>query len=471
MMTSENTIHGLRVLIVDDEPELRRALSALLKSSFADGQLQIAEVDNGQSAVDQCAQTRFDLVLMDVRMPVLDGLKALELIKQGAPETFVVIMTAHANLQDAITAIRIGAYDYIEKPVDSKKLIEVVQKALQTQKMVSELVISNPIIDGESDEEELVGSTNKMKEIFQLINRLAHVDTSVLLRGEHGTGKEVVARAIHSNSPEKHGPFVTVNCSAIPEEHLEIELFGQEKTPGGNQERAIGKFQAANRGTLFLDEISCLTHEMQIKLLNVLQEKKFTPRESIREVKINARVIMATNAPLEKLVHEQKLREDFFYKINVMPLFLPPLRDRIDDLPALAEMLIQRHAVKLQSQPKKLSSDTMDILKSYNWPGNIHELEGALEHMLIVESGDQISRSSIPSHIQDSVRAAGGSKSSQEKLDFDRFKEAAEKSFIENALKANDGKINKTVIAANIPKNTLLRKIKKYGIEVAKFTR
>lgn len=464
----------LNILIVDDEAELRKSLASILTSALPDYSIRMVEAENGRQAISHASENHFDLVLMDVRMPELDGLEALRLIKEQDPRTFVVIMTAHSNLQDAITAIKHGAFDYTEKPIDPEKLVGLVKKAMETREMVTDLALSNPIFDDDIDSK-FVGSSEKMKGVFDLIHRLANVETTVLIRGENGTGKELVARAIHYNSPQKHGPFVAINCGAIPENLMESELFGHEKGSfTGAFERKIGKFQLANKGTLFLDEIAELRPELQVKLLRVLQERKFMPIGSNREVRTNARIVAATNQNLEKMMEDNSFREDLFYRLNVMPIFLPPLRERQDDLPALVDFFIQKFAKKLGRNISSMNADALAVLGRYRFPGNIRELENIIERAFIVENSDQIRLSSLPDHILNEA------KNSQETtqingykgpLDFDSFKESAEKDFIESALRANDGKINKTVAHANIPKNTLLRKIKKYGIDVSRFQR
>jgi DNA-binding NtrC family response regulator len=372
-----------------------------------------------------------------------------------------------------VTAIKHGAFDYTEKPIDPDKLVSLVKKAIETKEMVSNLAISNPIFDDDIDSK-FVGSSEKMREVFYLINRLAQVETTVLIRGENGTGKELVARAIHFNSPQKHGPFVAINCGAIPENLMESELFGHEKGSfTGAVERKIGKFQLANVGTLFLDEIGELKPDLQVKLLRVLQERKFMPVGSNREVRTNARIVAATNQNLEKMMEEGTFREDLFYRLNVMPIFLPPLRERQDDLEALVKFFINKFAKKLNRPIQAMAADAFALLKRYRFPGNIRELENIIERAFIVEHGNIITAQSLPQNVIEEAQSrpdmavVAGYRGP---LDFDSFKESAEKEFIENALKANDGKINKTVAHANIPKNTLLRKIKKYGIDVTKFS-
>jgi len=340
---------------------------------------------------------------------------------------------------------------------------------LEAREMVSSLALSNPIFDDDVDSE-FVGHSQKMKEVFHLIYRLCKVDTTVLIRGENGTGKELVARAIHYNSPRKSGSFVAINCGAIPENLMESELFGHEKGSfTGATERKIGKFQVANNGTLFLDEIGELRPDMQVKLLRVLQEKKFLPVGSNREVKSNARIIAATNRNLEKMIEESDFREDLFYRLNVMPIFLPPLRERKDDIPALVQHFIKKFSKSHQSPIQGISPDAIEALKNYRWPGNIRELENAVERAFIVENSSYIQAESLPDAVRqlDSTTGKPTSISQANKpLDFELFKEQAEKDFIISALKANRGRINQTVALANIPKNTLLRKIKKYGIQV-----
>ena len=483
----------LRALIVDDESELRRSVITVLQNAMPNFKFEINEASNGREALEKFKSADWDLVLMDVRMPEMNGIEALHAIKEHDPRTFVVLMTAHANVQDAIAAVKEGAYDYLEKPVQPQRLIEIVTRAYEASEMVSRLAISNPIFDDDI-ESEFVGSSKKMRDVFDLIHRLCKVDTTVLVRGENGTGKELVAKAIHYNSPRKNGSMVAINCGAIPEALMESELFGHEKGAfTGAHERKIGKFQLANNGTIFLDEVAELKPDMQVKLLRVLQERKFTPVGSSREVKTDARIIAATNRNLEKMIEDGKFREDLFYRLNVMPIFLPSLRDRTDDIGELAEYFIKKFAKTHNRNLHGLTPDALALLRTYRWPGNIRELENVVERAFIVENSQMITVSSLPDNIlaqlttvasapmghavnpgQPIQHAHGAGPQgfstipdgSTGPIDFEAFKEHAEKEFIINALKANKGRINKTVAEANIPKNTLLRKIKKYGINV-----
>ncbi|MFN8943320.1 MAG: sigma-54-dependent transcriptional regulator [Pseudobdellovibrionaceae bacterium] len=473
---------SLNILIVDDEVELRKSVASTLASTMMNVQFQIEEASNGIDAVNKIKQNEFDLVLMDVKMPEMNGLQALQEIKAHDPRTFVVIMTAHSNFEDAKLAIREGAYDYIEKPVKAENLISIVEKSIEARSLVAGLAFSNPIFDDDVDSE-FVGQNAKMREVFNLIYKLCKVDTTVMIRGENGTGKELVARAIHVNSSKKNGSFVAINCGAIPENLIESELFGHEKGAfTGAIDRKIGKFQLANNGTLFLDEIAELKPEMQVKLLRVLQEKIFTPVGSSREMKTGARIIAATNRNLERMMSEGQFREDLFYRLNVMPIFLPPLRERTDDIPELVQHFIKKIAKQHHRDIHDISPEALLMLKSYHWPGNIRQLENTIERCFIMESSNVITVESLPEQMRtehqtrnterqenQTFPAKNDLESSSSVLDFDVFKEEMEKEFILSALKANKGRINQTVAQANIPKNTLLRKIKKYGINVKEF--
>lgn len=513
-MSQETEKNLVKILIVDDEAELRHNIAGILRATIDNLSLQLEEASDGEQALEKVRNDDFDLVLMDVKMPKLTGLEALEKIKEHNPSTFVVLMTAHSNLNDAVAAIREGAYDYLEKPVHSQKLVDLVHKALEARDLVGNLAMSRPIFDDDVDTE-FVGTSAKMRGVFDLVYRLSKVETTVLVRGENGTGKELVARGIHANSSRKNGPFVAINCGAIPENLMEAELFGFEKGAfTGAVERRIGRFQQANSGSLFLDEIGELRPEMQVKLLRVLQEKKFTPVGSNRELKTNARILAATNRNLEKMMEEGSFREDLFYRLNVMPIFLPPLRERNDDVPELVQTFIQKfRKTHVSSQIRGVSNDALELLKLYRWPGNIRELENVIERAFIVESSNLIQVASLPPAIQQQLNpdpsrvqrtvaiaatlgtlplssdnrsatvfkeatslessnhsSAELASTSGAGLDYETFKEASEKEFILAALKANQGRINQTVARANIPKNTLLRKIKKYGINVKEIT-
>ena len=332
----------------------------------------------------------------------------------------------------------------------------------------------------------LVGSSNEMKRIFTLIDKLARVDTSVLIRGESGTGKELVARAIHMNGPRKDERFVAINCSAIPENLIESEFFGHEKGAfTGADGRKIGKFQYADGGTLFLDEIGDISPTLQVKLLRALQEQRFTPVGSNREVEVNVRIVAATNRNLEEMIKRGEFREDLFYRLNVLPIFLPPLRERKEDIPSLLQHFLEKFNGTYGNKIKGVGDEAMELLTRYNWPGNIRELENVMEHAFVIEGGDEISAASLPDSIRGLSRSVGKSAVAKDNsaqadsaearenlsfnidlqnLDFQSQKEEFEKHFIISALKVFNGRINQTALHANIPKKTLLRKLEKYGL-------
>jgi len=475
------SMNALRILVADDEAELRQGIRSQLSARG----FHIEEAADGETAWKLIQENSYDLVLLDVRMPVMDGLEVLRRLKEARPSTTVAAITAHANVKDAVYAIQHGAFDYIEKPMKRERLEELVDQALEARRLVEQIAFSRPRETTESGEtnpkEDFIGHSSPMQRVFKLIDRLANVNTSVLIRGENGTGKELVARAIHFNSPRKAQAFVAINCGAVPEALMESEFFGHEKGAfTGAAQRKIGKFQFASGGTLFLDEIGDLPLTMQVKLLRALQEQKITPVGSNREMKVDVRIVAATNRDLEKMMESGAFRNDLFYRLNVMPVFLPPLRERADDLPYLVEHFIRRFNSKHARQVQGMHAEALEKLKLYEWPGNIRELENAVEHAFVVESGDWLGLDSFPDHIREalldqeegwklpassSVTPPGAARAEVLlSLNYQEDKERFEKEFIIQALRQNGGRINQTCEIAHIPKNTLLRKMRKYGI-------
>lgn len=485
----------LKVLVVDDDQGLRFSV----KESLAQrGQFEIDEAFDGINAIEKVKANSYSLVLLDVDMPRLDGLEALKLIKEYDPSIIVIVMTAYATIDNAVRAVKEGAFNYISKPVKGEELLALMDRALKAQSLISEVAASAPVLMEAG--RKIIGNTAEMQKVFNIINRLSKVDTPVLIRGASGTGKELVARAIHFNSARKDQKFVAINCSAIPENLFESELFGHEKGSfTGASERKVGKFQFAEGGTLFLDELGDMPVLMQVKLLRVLQEKLFTPVGSNREIESNVRVIAATNRPLEEMIKEGKFREDLFYRLNVIPIFLPSLAERKNDLENLIQTFIKKFNKTHSRRVIGMSPEASSVMKKYDWPGNIRELENVIEHSFILETGNVLTLGSLPESVlmatgvsvanfaaptiegevrdEDDLDTATGSAGDDlgeeplemvsingEALDFNKHKEAFEKEFIIKALKAFKGRINQTALHANIPKKTLLRKIKKYGI-------
>ncbi|MCB9025937.1 MAG: sigma-54-dependent Fis family transcriptional regulator [Bdellovibrionaceae bacterium] len=479
----------LNVLVVDDDAGLRLSVKSAL---VATEKFAVDEAFDGVNAIEKIKKCNYNMVLLDVDMPRMKGLEALKHIKEYDPSIIVIIMTAYATIDDAVTAVKDGAYNYVSKPIKGEDLIQMVEKALAAHSLISQVAASAPTLTMESGRK-IVGSTAQMQKVFHIIDRLSKVDTPVLIRGSSGTGKELVARAIHVNSRSKDGPFVAINCSAIPENLFESELFGHEKGSfTGADQRKIGKFQYAEGGTLFLDEVGDMPSLMQVKLLRVLQEKVFTPVGSNREIQTNVRIIAATNRPLEEMIKNNDFREDLYYRLNVMPITLPALKDRQEDLESLINNFIRKYNEKQGKRIISCTPEALSCFKKYEWPGNIRELENVIEHAFILEESNHLTIHSLPENLlivtgtelkakplvsnvnknNDLNKENNNSDLVQindDKLDFNKHKEAFEKEFIIKALTMFRGRINQTALHANIPKKTLLRKIEKYGINTRDF--
>lgn len=489
-----------KVLVCDDDAGLRLSVASALAAT---GRFEVDEAFDGVNAIEKIKSKSYNMVLLDVDMPRMTGMEALKVIKEHDPAIIVLILTAYANIDDAVRAVKEGAFNYVSKPIKSEDLVAMVDRAITAYSLISQATASFPM-QVEAGRE-IIGQTSQMKKVFSVIMRLSKVDTPVLIRGASGTGKELVARAIHSNSSFKDGKFVAINCSAIPENLFESELFGHEKGAfTGADQRKIGKFQYAEGGTLFLDEIGDLPVLMQVKLLRVLQEKSFIPVGANREIESNVRIIAATNRPLEDMIKKGTFREDLYYRLNVMPINLPSLGERRADIDHLVGLFIQKFN---RAQGKKIinvTPEALSVLKKYDWPGNIRELENIIEHAFILEESNMLQVGSLPESILNATgtelsaaqlrareevldQQAGESgdgdlslendvetkeeliKISGENLDFNKHKEAFEREFIIKALKMFKGRINQTALHANIPKKTLLRKIEKYGINAREY--
>lgn len=518
---------SLRVLVVDDDEGLRKALHGVLTSTQ---KYVVDEAFDGLDALEKIKKQSYDVVILDVDMPRLSGLEALKQIKALNPETIVLVMTAFATIDSAVQAVKDGAYNYLAKPMGGDELLQILGKAVEAHRLISNVAASAPILMDQG--KKIIGNTAQMQKVFSIIERVSKVDTPALIRGASGTGKEVVAKAIHFNSARKDEKFIAVNCSAIPENLFESEFFGHEKGSfTGADQRKIGKFQYAEGGTLFLDEVGDLPLHMQVKLLRVLQEKVFTPVGSLREIQTNVRIIAATNRPLEAMFKLGTFREDLFYRLNVIPIFLPQLSERRSDIPVMINMFVKKFNQVHSKRVTGVDPAAMQVLTRYDWPGNIRELENVIEHSFVMENTQQITITSLPESLllavgielkdwQSSTTAktpteatgmsttstitAGSNtaivqgrlsagtdfqeleglddsdldegvepvvgQSADPTFDFNLQKEAFERDFIIRALKAFRGRINQTALHANIPKKTLLRKIEKYGINAKDYS-
>lgn len=499
-----------KVLVVDDDQGLRLSVKSALLST---GRFEVFEAFDGINALEKFKDSQVDIALLDVDMPRMNGLELLKQLKEQNPGLIVIMMTAYASIENAVQAVKDGAYNFLSKPVESQTLIELIERALAALNLLSHAAASAPVL-GDTDRK-FIGKNQQMQKVFGIISKLSKVDTPVLIRGASGTGKELVARAIHFNSHRKDGKFVAINCSAIPENLFESELFGHEKGSfTGADQRKIGKFQFAEGGTLFLDEVGDMPIHMQVKILRVLQEKMFTPVGANREVPTNVRIVAATNRPLEDMIKKGTFREDLFYRLNVIPIFLPSLVDRKDDLISLVSMFIKKFNLSHGKRITGIAPDALAVLKKYDWPGNIRELENIIEHMFIMENSSVLTVAALPESIleitgtilpdtlqttpletadasfedsdeefsesleadldldqDDAVDLEAPATSADSSLDFNAQKEQFEKEFIIKALKTFKGRINQTALHANIPKKTLLRKIEKYGINAKDFSK
>jgi len=466
-----------KVLIVDDDESVRW----VLKKSLEKEGLTAVLAQDAAEAFEQLNEGGIAIVLMDIRMPGMSGFEALDKIQREGKGVSVIIMTAQATMQNAIEAMRRGAFDYITKPFDLDEVNLLVRKAIDVRRLSQEVTALRAEVR-EKYEGGLVGNTPAMQEIYKTIGRVAESDATVLIHGESGTGKELVARAIHYHSKRAGRPFVAVNSAAIPSELLESELFGHEKGAfTGAVIRKIGKFEAAAGGTMFLDEIGDMSLPLQGKLLRVLQEREFERVGGTESIRTDVRVIAATHQNLEKAVREKRFREDLFYRLNVIQLNIPPLRKRKDDIPPLAEYFMQKHQSG-QGKPRVLTPETLKVLRAYDWPGNVRELENAVQRAITLSQGDKIFPDSLPPQIFKPGHGVGLSFENflEEKLSdlvdrmgglevgdiYSMVVQRVEKPLITLVLKKTEGNQVRAANLLGINRNTLRKKIKELGIKV-----
>jgi two-component system response regulator PilR (NtrC family) len=385
-----------RLLVVDDERSMRELLSIVLRREGYD----VTLAENGRAAVDRIERGRFDLLISDIKMPDMSGVDVLRAAKRIDADIVGIMITAFASADTAIEAMRLGAHDYLSKPFDVDELKIKVRNALEQRQLRQENVLLKRALGTSHQFANIVGRSEKMLAIFKMIEQVARTDSTVLVTGESGTGKEWVARAIHFYSLRRDRPFVALNCGAVPETLLESELFGHMKGSfTGASANKKGLVEAAEKGTLFLDEIGEMNPMMQVKLLRVLQERKFRRLGGVEELEAAIRVIAATNQDLPKAVAEGKFREDLFYRINVIPIHLPALRERGEDIPLLAEYFVEKYRDQMGKDVHALSQAAMDLLTAYEWPGNIRELENVVERAVALEKSQTILPESLPDHI------------------------------------------------------------------------
>src|SRR5438093_872730 len=385
-----------RLLIVEDNEVARRQLQQLLQTDL---QLQVDVTGDGQKALQDLTEHSYSIVITDLRMPRLDGMELIREVQQRRLPVTVIVTTGHGSIDEAVQAIRLGAYDFLTKPIDVDNLRLVVQRALRERALQDEVAFLRGQLQNRYAFHDILSKNPHMHAVFELISNVAHSNSTVLIEGETGTGKELVARAIHGSSPRKTGPLVAVNCAALPETLLESELFGHEKgafTGAVGQRR--GRFELADGGTLFLDEVGDVPAAMQAKLLRVLQERRFERVGGSEVIETDVRVIAATNRPLQRLVEQGTFREDLFYRLNVVKIDLPPLRERPEDVPLLAAHFAEKYAAPGNSA-KSIAPEAMQVLLSYSWPGNIRELENAIERACVTTTDGAIQLENLPTEL------------------------------------------------------------------------
>jgi len=453
---------GEKVLVVDDEPGMRSLLDKVLSKEGC----FVTALERGEDAIAAMDGEDFDLAVLDIEMPGMNGIELLKRIKDKDPNLNVVMITAYGSLQSAVEAMRLGAYDYLTKPFQMEEIKLVVEKALERERLISE----NRALHEELEENYrftgIVGRSPKMEEVYELVRRVAATNASVLIQGESGTGKELIARSIHYNSRRKGRPLVILNCAALAEGVLESELFGHEKGAfTGAIKRKAGRFELAHMGTLFLDEIGDIPVPTQIKLLRVLQEHEFERVGGEKTIKVDVRIIAATNKDLLSAVKAGRFREDLYYRLNVVTVSLPPLRERREDIPELAFSFLGRFAKETGKHIDKIEPRALEMLVRYDWPGNVRELENIIERAVVLEKGGSVTPASLPLTLRGEGEGTGPCLTIPEGQDgLTGILEDLERQLIIKALDDNGGSQTAAAHALGLKRSTLRYKLEKYGL-------
>jgi two-component system response regulator AtoC len=471
-----------RILVADDEPNLRRVLTAILRREGYD----VVQAADGAEAIDLLSDP-VDVVITDLKMPRVDGMEVLRHASSNLPHVPVIMITAFGTVDNAVAAVKAGAFDYIEKPFEQEQIRQIVNKAVAQANLGRKE--ARPQFSGESTGPRgrfgLVGDSPEMHAIFEVIGKVADTPSTVLITGESGTGKELVAKALHEQSSRKDGPFIKINCAAIPKTLMESELFGYEKGAfTGATSAKPGRFELADGGTLFLDEIGEIPVEMQVKLLRAIQESEFERVGGIKTIKVDVRLITATNRDLEKETKDGNFREDLFYRLNVVPLDIPPLRDRDEDIPLLVDHIIAKFNERLKKRVRGISEEAMRLLRGHGWPGNIRELENVLERTILFCSGDTIDVGDLPAELRTaeairtrtptgelaaaamataaSIAAEGGTGSLKEMVRAETSR--VERELIARALDETGGNVTQAAKLLKISRKSLQMKMKEFGL-------
>jgi DNA-binding NtrC family response regulator len=451
-----------KILVVDDEPGIRETLKALLRKDYA-----LAFSSNGEEGVQHFQDTSPDLVLLDLAMPKMDGMDALKKLREISPEVPVIMLTATMTTRTAVEAMKIGANDYLTKPFDHEELKLIIAKELATQALEKEVIHLRTAASRRYGLENIIGNSRPILDLFSKIRHLADTKTTILLMGESGTGKELVARALHFNSLRKPRPFIAINCAAIPETLLESELFGHERGAFTDaQTRRIGRFEQAHQGTLFLDEVADLSLSCQAKILRALQEKKFMRVGGTELIESDVRLIAATNKILEDEIRKGTFREDLYYRINVVPISLPPLRQRKEDIPLLVKHFFDKKALEEQLPPKMITPKAMELLIQYDWPGNIREMENIIEQMATLSPKELIDTEDIPIAVLKKLKHANAEWTDLPiHLSLDEAVQNLERKMISQALKRTGQVQTRAAKLLGISRRILKYKMDALGLE------
>jgi len=440
------------ILVVDDEAIVRESLGAW----FREDGYRVDVADSGRAALRLAAENRYDIALIDIKMPNMDGLELQSRLTEGSPDITIVIMTAYASVETAVQALKSGAYDYIVKPFDPDELSHLVTRAQEHRSLQSENIRLKQSLEAAASATPIVGVSPAMKRIQELIDSVAPTDATVLIQGESGTGKELVARAIHTGSPRRYNPLVVVHCGALAEGLLESELFGHEKGAfTGASYHHKGKFEQADGGTIFLDEIGTISQKVQIELLRVLEEKKVTRVGGKRPIETDFRVVAATNRDLSAMVAGEEFREDLFYRLNVVTIDIPPLRERSEDISALADHFLVRISNAMNRKGLSFSEEALAMLGNYAWPGNARELQNAVERAVVLGKPPTIEVADLPKYCADVAPARGGARSLEE----------MERLHIRAVLNETGWNITKAARLLEVDRGTLYHKIRKYELK------
>jgi DNA-binding NtrC family response regulator len=446
-----------KILIVDDHENTRFTLSMILKKEG----FKLSEADSGPSAIQLINQENFDIVITDLKMDKVDGFEILNHIKRVSPDTEVIVITAYASIDTAVRAMRLGAYDYISKPFQREEILLNINKVLEKRKLTADVKTLQRQVRDKYRFDNIVGNDKNMVDVLKLVETVANVDVPVLILGESGTGKELIAKAIHNSSNRKNKHFVVINCGALPENLQESELFGHVKGAfTGAISNKKGLFEEADGGTIFLDEISEMSLSTQVKLLRVIQDGEVRPVGGNISTFVNARLIVASNSDLKVMVHKSRFREDLLFRINVIQINLPPLRERKSDIPLLVNYFLKRTSQKFKKNVQGVSQSALSKLMVYNWPGNVRELENVIERAVILTKSKEILIDDLPLEVTANVNPDILSVKVNGKMSLDEI----EKNVILSKLKENDWNQTKTANDLNIGMTTLWRKIKKYNL-------